>query len=480
MQDAGTRAAPDVDAGVEREEHWLGRAVDRLGEGWARIDRTGRIDGTAGPLFQILDSPRPQTGRLREAARALRADAPLSWPPRGGDGWRWTARRQDGRAVALEAHALDDGCWLLRARWMEAPAAAEPASSAGLYHPITRLPQPPLLLDRLQQAVERSRRTVTHRFAVILIGLERPAAGAEPQLKAIARGLEQAVRPADTVAHLDDETLAVIVEPVRGDDNTAQVTIDAVVANLRSAVDQAAGAVPPASAAAFSVALGDGDSHASDLVAFARSRLTRRPAAPAQALTLVAEASLASRRRTALVAETASLPDPQRLLEAIAGPLWAGDAPALVLVLDSIPPLQELQALAAAVGRLQPRPVLTVELDEAAAARDPEAAIQLADAAAARGIRIGLAGYGKGRCPEALLARLRPCRLSLDAALAADARHQIAVRVRLAAAITGAHERGLPVTAPGVDDPAHAALLASLGCDSARGPLFANDPPAEP
>jgi diguanylate cyclase len=482
MQDAGTQADTETDQRAGPDRPWLGRAVEALGEGWAVVDDTGRLAGVAGPLFAILDTPRPhaQPGvRLREAVRALRSDAALRWPPRGpADGWRWSARRQDGREVTLEAHALDGDAWLLRGRWAEPAPAQEPEPSAApaLYHPATRLPQPPLLLDRLQQAVERSQRTVTHRFAVILIAIDAgPALGADrPLLKAVARGLEEAVRPADTVAHLDADTLAVIVEPVRGDDATAQVVLDGVVANLRAALDLIPADAPTGAAACFAVALGDGGSHPSDLIALARSRLVRR-APPAGTVTLVPEIGLRDRLPVARVARAAELSDGEALAEALAAQLPAdadGAVLPLVLAVDRLPAIEPLLALKLALARRLPSLELTIELDEAAVARDPEAAIQLADAATARGIGIGLAGYGGGRCAEALVARLPLRRLCFDPELTAEARHAAPARVRLAAAIAAAHERGLHVVAAEVADPAHATLLASLGCDAARGPLF--------
>ena len=484
MQDAGIQAVTETDRSAGADRPWLARAVDALGEGWAVVDDAGRLADVAGALFAILDSPRPhaQPGvRLREAVRGLRSDAALRWPPRGpADGWGWSARRQDGREVTLEAHPLDGESWLLRARWAEPVPAQEPEPSAtpGLYHPATRLPQPPLLLDRLQQAVERSQRTVTHRFAVILVAIDAgPALGPDRALlKAVARGLEEAVRPADTVAHLDADTLAVIVEPVRGDAATAQIALDGVVANLRTALDLVPADTPPGAAACFAVALGDGGSHPSDLIALARSRLVRRTPACAP-VTITAEIGLSGRLPVARVARAAELSDGEALAEALAARLPAdadGAALPLVVAVERLPAIEPLQALKLALARRLPSLELTIELDEAAVARDPEAAIQLADAAAARGIGVGLAGYGGGRCAEALIARLPLRRLCLDPELTTEARHAAPARVRLAAAIAAAHERGLHVVAAEVADPAHATLLASLGCDAARGPLFAD------
>lgn len=478
IHDAGRRLVGDVAPGAGQAPHWLLEAIDCLGEGWARVDAAGRIDDVAGPLFALLDAPRPQVMRLRDATRALRAESPLIWPPAAdGSGWQWTGRRHDGRAVVLDAHALDDDGWLLRARWMTAPAPAAEATGGGtsLYHPVTRLPQPALLLDRVQQAVERSQRTVTHRFALILVatGISGPA-GSITGLKAIARGLEEAVRPADTVAHLDAGIWAVLVEPVRGDDATAQLAVEAVIENLRGSLDQCMPDVSLGTRASFAVVLGDGASHPSDLVTLARSRLTPPPAA-ATDIRFAVEVPLGEHRPLALVSAAGTLPGPGALLAALASRTGDEGWSELVLTLEALPPLETLQALMQALARRHPSVALAIDLDDGAVARDPEAAIQLADAAAARGIGVGLAGAGRGRCPDALAARLPLSRVSLDPELAADARHSIPARVRVAAAIASARERGLVVSAPGIEDAAHAALLASLGCHRGRGPLFEAD-----
>jgi hypothetical protein len=250
--------------------------------------------------------------------------------------------------------------------------------------------------------------------------------------------------------------------------------LDGVVANLRGALDLIPTDAPTGAAACFSVALGDGGSHPSDLIALARSRLVRAPTAGT--VTLVPEIGLRDRLPVARVARAAELSDGAALAEALVAQLTGdtdGEALPLVLVVERLPAIEPLLALKLALAHRLPSLELTIEIDEAAVARDPEAAIQLADAATARGIGVGLAGYGGGRCAEALIARLPLRRLCFDPELTAEARRAVPARVRLAAAIAATHERGLHVVAAEVADPAHATLLASLGCDAARGPLFA-------
>ncbi|MEZ5667555.1 MAG: EAL domain-containing protein [Alphaproteobacteria bacterium] len=510
MQDAATRtdrlADPDdgpatAPLAAARAGAWLARAVESLGEGWALADAGGRLEDIAGAFFAMLDSPAPHRrpgARLRDVVWALRSDEVLSWPPdQGNTGWRWTARRQDGQAVALEARPLGGETWVLRAR-LGTDARMERAPTAGLYHAATRLPQQPLLIDRLQQAVERSRRTVTHRFALILIDLTatgEAAAFDDGQLRTIGHELVEAVRPADTVAHLDPHTLAVIVEPLRGDDAAVRVAVESVTENLRRALeDSDTGA---AAVARFAIAIGDGASHPSDLVALGRQQLAEPTGAHAASPSIqrtaasivgdgpygasfafAVEHDLRNRQACGLAVQCAELPKPQALLEALAthptAGRWPGGwVPDLIVSLDQLPRLDALLTLKQTQTSWQPSGRLIVELDEGAVARDPEAAIQLVDAAVHREIRVGVHRFGLGDSSDALISHMPLTRLTLHARLVAEARQRVQARVRLAATIAWAHERRLRVVAARSDgadpDPQLTSMLANLGCDLHRG-----------
>lgn len=499
-----------------QDERWLSLAVAASGEGWALVNAAGRVEAVAGSVFDLLDTPRPQalTGaRLREILRALRSDEQPQWPPAAGSlGWCWTGRRQDGRDIRIEAHALcpdtgsdgavPDSVWALRVRWASQVVQDLPSTgpAGALYHPATRLPQQSLLIDRLQQAVERSQRTVTQRFAVVLAYHEALEAMERESLRAVARQLEEAIRPADTVAHLDRETLAIIMEPVRGDDATVRIAIDSMLENFRRALDELPGDHALGKDVSFSVAIGDGSSHPSDLLALARTRLVRRTVSRSTATvtpgntytdiggesrrqpTVAREYDPRTGQSAGLILHLSALPAADDLIALLSDRQCAAvvsegsaDAPLhLVIALDNLPQVDTLPRLLAVVQSWRAETTLTLELDEAAIAHDPEAAIQVIDAAARRGVGIGIGRFGINQCTDGLIARLPLSRLTLDPDLVTDARNAAQDRIRLAATIAWAHDRGLAVVAGGVTDRALATLVSQLGCDFARGPAFQN------
>lgn len=511
MQDAGKTARADSseDRTFERPS-WLGRAVEVLGEGWAKVDSSGRIEDAAGSLFKLLDFPQSyaRTGvRLREAIRALRSDDGFDWPPRmSASGWRWHAVRQDGQKIVIEAHALAGKVWLVRVRRAESESAASIAGGDpdSLRHPATGLPQRALLIDRLQQAIERSQRTVTHRFAVVLISLtavDRGAFAPVDLLRAIARQLQDAVRPADTVALLEQGIFALIIEPVRGDDATVQVAVEANLDNLRRALDGIGTEPSLSTGAAFAVGIGDGASHPSDLIALTRARLSRlqQPAAAtvsedaartgqAEGITLTEEIDLATGQTGAIVVTAAHVPDSETILAALAARYphdgvtndgaaiasAAGASPEaapgrLVVATANLPPIETLNVLQQVQQRWRADATVILELDEAAITQDPDSAIQLIDAAVRREISIGIGRFGIRQCSDALIDRLPLSRLTLDPQQTADARTSAQARVLVAATADWAHERDIQVIATAVTDDALLRLLAKLGCDGGRG-----------
>lgn len=511
MQDAGKNARANSSEGRTFERpHWLSHAVEALGEGWATVDGAGRIEDAAGSLFKLLDSPHSYSKpgvRLREAIRALRSDDGFDWPPKKStSGWRWHAVRQDGQKIVLEAHALAGKVWLVRVRRAESETAASLADGDpdSLRHPATGLPQRALLIDRLQQAIERSQRTVTHRFAVVLISLTAVDCGSIAPvnlLRAIARQLQDAVRPADTVALLEQGIFALLIEPVRGDDATVQVAIEAILDNLRRALDGIVTETSLRAGAAFAVGIGDGASHPSDLIALTRSRLSRlqQPVAAATAndasrtgqaegITLSDEIDLATGQPDAIVMTAAHVPDSETILAALAtrypsdgatqdgasnhaaNGADADEMPGrLVIATANLPPLETLNMLEQVRQRWRGGAAsLILELDEAAITRDPDSAIQLIDAAVRREISIGIGRFGIRQCSDALIDRLPLSRLTLDPQLTADARTSAQARVLVAATADWAHERDIQVIATDVTDDALLRLLTKLGCDGAR------------
>ncbi len=93
---------------------------------------------------------------------------------------------------------------------------------------LTGLPNRMLFLDRLKHAITRSRRNQGHPFAVVFLDLDRfklindslgHGAG-DVLLEAVARRVEQSLRPGDTAARLGGDEFAILLEDV-GDAETA-------------------------------------------------------------------------------------------------------------------------------------------------------------------------------------------------------------------------------------------------------------------
>ncbi len=97
-----------------------------------------------------------------------------------------------------------------------------------LHDGLTGLPNRILFLDRLKHAITRSRRNQGRSFAVVFLDLDRfkvindslgHGAG-DALLEAIARRLEQSLRPGDTAARLGGDEFAILLEDI-GDGATA-------------------------------------------------------------------------------------------------------------------------------------------------------------------------------------------------------------------------------------------------------------------
>jgi len=87
---------------------------------------------------------------------------------------------------------------------------------------LTGLPNRMLFLDRLEQALKRNQRTQERPFAVLFLDLDRfkiindslgHSAG-DALLQAIARRLEQSLRPSDTAARLGGDEFAILLEDI--------------------------------------------------------------------------------------------------------------------------------------------------------------------------------------------------------------------------------------------------------------------------
>jgi EAL domain-containing protein (putative c-di-GMP-specific phosphodiesterase class I) len=121
-----------------------------------------------------------------------------------------------------------------------------------------------------------------------------------------------------------------------------------------------------------------------------------------------------------------------------------------------------------------PRGALRIELTEQAAMRDFEGALGALAAFRAAGAGIVLDDFGAGHSSFAWLAELPADGVKLDPKLTRMIRHPRACRIvtSLTAMIRGL---GMTVTAEGIEDPALAGELLTIGCDFVQG--FAYDLP---
>jgi PAS domain S-box-containing protein len=174
------------------------------------------------------------------------------------------AARKDGVQAFEFRHRMrhKDGSY----RWMVCrgivlrDAAGEPVRLTGSHadvtgetvaDPVTGLPSRVLLLDRLARALDRDSRYGHLPFAVVLLGLERPAAGRQadagidrPLLTAVARRLEtclrdrnepSAVGKEDLVARLEDDHFAILLEGLT-EIADSKVVADRILGELRPPV----------------------------------------------------------------------------------------------------------------------------------------------------------------------------------------------------------------------------------------------------
>jgi EAL domain-containing protein (putative c-di-GMP-specific phosphodiesterase class I) len=105
------------------------------------------------------------------------------------------------------------------------------ASRSALHDERTSLPLRPILEDRIDQAIRRRQRSPKNLFAVLAIridGLDRVALGTDHPgvdtvVVALSRRLVAQTRSADTVAHLDDGTFALVLEEIRVLDEAVRI-----------------------------------------------------------------------------------------------------------------------------------------------------------------------------------------------------------------------------------------------------------------
>ncbi|MBV9470281.1 MAG: diguanylate cyclase, partial [Abitibacteriaceae bacterium] len=109
------------------------------------------------------------------------------------------------------------------------------------YDKLTERPNRALFMDRLQQAIVRTKRHKRYQFAVLFLDLDRfknvndslgHMAG-DQLLVIISRRLEQCVRPIDTVARIGGDEFAILLDGIK-DINDATVVAERIHRELRS------------------------------------------------------------------------------------------------------------------------------------------------------------------------------------------------------------------------------------------------------
>ena len=229
-----------VPAGVAAQD-----LLDASGDGLLIIDPAGVVLAVNDVLLRLLGHSRPGlVGRsveglippaLRERHTAHRRGFAAAPTARGmGTGLDLCALAADGRLVPVDVSigplpSAGPGCVLVGVRDVSARQAREHEwEHRALHDPLTGLANRSLLLDRISQALARSRRT-GGRVALYFLDLDGfkavndrlgHAAGDEV-LIATATRLRSVTRPGDTVARVGGDEFVVLVEETRRTDDAA-------------------------------------------------------------------------------------------------------------------------------------------------------------------------------------------------------------------------------------------------------------------
>ncbi len=197
--------------------------------GYARADVLGR------ELAELILPDRLREGHRAELARyrATRESRML------GTRLETSAIRADGRELTVElamTRTGDAGGRPVFTAFLrditERRQTEERLAHLALHDPLTDLPNRRLLVDHLALSCERGRRSGAPTTLLYLdldgfkpINDRFGHAAGDELLVALARRLEQAVRPADTVARLGGDEFAVLCEDLRGDDQAVAIAL---------------------------------------------------------------------------------------------------------------------------------------------------------------------------------------------------------------------------------------------------------------
>lgn len=432
-----------------------------------------------------------------------------------------------GRYVGLAAPHL-----LLRAL---ADRQERRAAPPPYRHPATGLASRALMEDRLSMAVAAAERARS-RVAVLVLDLRTPD-GEPPALevvRAVAARLPAAVRRADTIAHLDQSQLGIILPGVTHADAAHQVARK--VLEVTAAALMAGGMLRPPQPALGVALFPDDAASARRLLECAEraveqagrrvehegqaddalepvSYATLRQALERRELTLVyqPQVDLASGRPCGVetlvrwtragghvvpanqiiaVAESSGLMGPlaEWVLATACAQMRSWHAAGVLVVRLAVnlsglqvrqPELPALVATTLAQSGL-PAAALELELSETAMAAEGDELATVLGGLRALGVRVAVDDFGSGALALRHLARLPLDALKLDSAVTAGVASDAGCAAVARAAIALAHELGLTVIAEGVETLDQARWLRAHGCDVMQGYHFSLPlPPAE-
>jgi diguanylate cyclase (GGDEF)-like protein/PAS domain S-box-containing protein len=174
--------------------------------------------------------------------------------------WRWVfARGMAARDAALAPVRIAG--WLSDIQ--DQKRSEDQLRHHAFHDPLTGLPNRALFMDRLTHALARARRNEDHRFAIVLLDLDRfklvndslgHVAGDE-LLVSVGQRLESCLRPGDTVARLGGDEFMLLLEDVSGVED-ARAVAERIQRAL--AVPLPLGGHDVIASASIGIAVGDG------------------------------------------------------------------------------------------------------------------------------------------------------------------------------------------------------------------------------
>jgi diguanylate cyclase (GGDEF)-like protein/PAS domain S-box-containing protein len=115
---------------------------------------------------------------------------------------------------------------------------------------------------------------------------------------------------------------------------------------------------------------------------------------------------------------------------------------------------------------------LELELTEAVAMRDPNAAVAIIDRLHQRGVRLSIDDFGTGYSSLSQLKRFRVAKLKIDQSFIRDLPTDPDDQAIVTAVIQMAHSLGVTTLAEGVETPAQLTFLREQGCDAVQGYFY--------